>query len=131
MPAAPERWPINTVLPWLMLAVPLIWPTANGGASQAVWITPLFSFRRGMSTDMTGPGRGVGASVDGLSTAPTVSPLSSRTLIDGAGVPSPMAVTCSSKDAVAPGFSGGKLNVRRPAASVRSSETAGPLPMML
>ena len=52
-----------------------------GGASQAVWITPLFSFRRGMSTDMTGPGRGVGANVDGLSTAPIVSPLSSRTLI--------------------------------------------------
>ena len=36
LPAKPVRCPMSTVLPWVMLAVPLIWPTANGGASQAV-----------------------------------------------------------------------------------------------
>ena len=105
-------------MPVLMLAVVLICPTVKGGGSQAIGTTPLCSFRRGMSMDITGPGRGVGANVDGLAISPIVSSPSSSTVTAGACVPSPMAVTCSSNVPVAPASSGGKLKVRRPSSSV-------------
>jgi hypothetical protein len=84
-----------------------------------------------MSSDMTGPGRGVGARVAGFSASAITSPFSSSTFTDGARVSSAVAVTCSSNVMVAPAIRPGKLKVRVPSWATLSSVTAGPVPMTL
>src|SRR5438067_13239981 len=108
LPAAPLRWPTSTELPTVTLELPRIWPMVNGGGSHFVCTTPLLSFSLGMSSAMTGPGRGGGATVDGFA-EPITSPAASITCSLGAGMSSPTGATCSSNVDDGPGESVGKL----------------------